>query len=308
MKLFKNIYIAIFLLGMLGTQTVSAQQDSQYTQYMYNTVSINPAYAGNRGMLTMFGLYRNQWAGLEGAPETLNFSINTPSGIERVGIGLGFTSDRIGPSSENIIAADFSYTLPLDAKGTKLSFGLKGGISTLEVDPSKLVIRNPNDPNLVYRSMVSPVVGVGFYLHRERWYIGLSTPNLLKTEHYDDIAVSTATESMHMYLTGGYVFDLNSNLKFKPAALVKAVSGAPLSVDLSANFLFNENFTLGAAYRFDAAVSLLAGFQVSDQIMIGYTYDYTTTELGNYNSGSHEIFLRFELATRVRNKVNPRFF
>lgn len=308
MKVLKNIYIAIFLLVILGIQTVSAQQDSQYTQYMYNTVSVNPAYAGNRGMLTMFGLYRNQWVGLEGAPETLNFSINTPSGIERVGIGLGFTSDRIGPSSENIITADFSYTLPLDDHGTKLSFGLKGGINTLVIDPNKLEIRDPNDPNLVYRNLVSPVAGIGFYLHTENWYIGLSTPNLLKTKHYDDIAVSTATESMHVYLIGGYVFNLNSNLKFKPAAMVKSVAGAPLSVDISANFLFNENFTLGAAYRFDAAVSLLAGFQVSDQIMIGYTYDYTTTELGNYNSGSHEIFLRFELATRVRNKVNPRFF
>lgn len=308
MVLMKKIYSAIFVLGVMGMQSVSAQQDAQYTQYMYNTVSINPGYAGSRGMLSVLGLYRNQWVGLEGAPETLNFFLNSPVWIDRVGIGLGFISDRIGPSSENIITADFSYTLPLDQKGTKLSFGIKGGISTLDVDVNKLKIYDPNDVNLVSGSFVSPVVGIGLYLHTEKWYVGLSTPNMLETKYYDDIAVSTATEKTHLYLIGGYVFDLNANLKFKPAVLAKAVSGAPVAIDLSANFLFSEKLTLGAAYRLDAAVSAMAGFQISDQLMVGYAYDYDTTDLGNYNSGSHEIFLRFELATRVRGKVNPRFF
>lgn len=308
MKLLKKIYMAVFVTGALATQNVSAQQDSQYTQYMYNTTSINPGYAGSRGSLSILGLYRNQWVGLDGAPETLNFSLNTPVGIDRVGVGLGFTSDRIGPSSENSITADFSYSLPLDNDGTKLSFGIKAGISTLDIDVNKLTIYNPNDVNLVSRSFVSPVVGVGLYLHTEKWYMGLSTPNMLETEHYDDIAVSTATEKMHLYLIGGYVFDVNPDLKLKPAVLVKAVSGAPLAIDVSANFLFYEKLTLGAAYRWNAAVSALAGFQISDQLMVGYAYDFDTTELGNYNSGSHEIFLRFELGTRVQNKVNPRFF
>lgn len=308
MKLLKKIYSVAFILVTAGIHTANAQQDSQYTQYMYNTVSINPGYAGSRGSLSMLGLYRNQWVGLDGAPETLNFSLNTPIGIERVGVGLGFTSDRIGPSTENTIAADFSYTLPLDEKGTKLSFGIKAGISTLDIDVNKLHIYNPNDVNLVNRSFVSPLVGIGLYLHTEKWYVGLSTPNMLETEHYDDIAVSTATEKMHLYLIGGYVFDLNSNLKFKPAVLAKAVSGAPLAIDLSANFLFYEKLTLGAAYRLDAAVSAMAGFQISNQLMVGYAYDYGITELSNYHDGSHEIFLRFELGTRVRNKVNPRFF
>jgi len=308
MILLKKIYGAVFAMGVMAMQSVSGQQDSQYTQYMYNTVSINPGYAGSRGMLSVLGLYRNQWVGLEGAPETLNFSLNTPLGIDRVGMGLGFIGDRIGPSSENIIAADFSYTLPLGEKGTKLSFGIKGGISTLNIDINKLEIYDPNDVNLVSGSFVSPVVGIGVYLHTEKWYVGLSAPNVLETKHYDDIAVSTATEKTHLYLIGGYVFDLNPNLKFKPAVLAKAVFGAPLAIDLSANFLFFEKLTLGAAYRLDAAVSAMAGFQISDQLMVGYAYDYDTTDLGNYNSGSHEIFLRFELTTRVRGKVNPRFF
>lgn len=284
-----------------------AQQDSQFTQYMYNTVSVNPAYAGTRGSLSMLGIYRNQWVGLDGAPETLNFSINSPIGVQGVGVGLGFTSDKIGPSTESIITADFSYTIPI-SEGTKLSFGVKGGLSLLDLDPNKLLIYNPNDYDLSQKSYSSPIVGAGLYLHSDTWYMGLSSPNLLETEHYDDVQVSTATEKTHVYLIGGYVFTLNPNLKLKPAVLAKGVVGAPLAIDVSANALLYDKVTFGLAYRLDAAVSGMAGFQVNNNIMIGYAYDYDTTELGNYNSGSHEIFLRFELGTKLRAKVNPRFF
>lgn len=300
------------MVSLLFANAVFSQQDSQYTQYMYNTVSINPAYAGNRGMLSFNGIYRNQWVGLEGAPESLAFSGNTPIGRisgNGVGLGLSFFSDKIGPSTESNIAADFSYTIPLD-EHIDLSFGIKGGLNLLDVDFSKLNPHNPTDSDLKsIDNRVSPIVGAGFYLHsRDRWYLGLSSPNLLVTEHYDDYTASTASEKTHIYLIGGYVFDLNRNLKFKPAFLTKAVVGAPIAWDVSANFLFHEKFTLGAAYRLDAAVSALAAFQVSDRIMIGYAYDYDTTDLGNYNSGSHEIFLRFELTTNTGRTVNPRFF
>lgn len=286
---------------------VQAQQDSQFTQYMYNTVNVNPAYAGTRGSLSMLGLYRNQWVGLDGAPETLNFSANSPIGVQGVGVGLGFTSDKIGPSSESIITADFSYTISL-SESAKLSFGVKGGVSLLDLDPNKLLIYNPNDYDLTQKSYSSPIVGAGLYVHSDTWYVGLSSPNLLETEHYDDVQVSTATEKTHVYLIGGYVFTLNPNLKLKPAVLAKGVVGAPLAVDVSANALIYDKVSFGLAYRLDAAVSGMAGFQVNDNIMIGYAYDYDTTDLGNYNSGSHEIFLRFELGTKLRAKVNPRFF
>lgn len=307
----KHLKKTLFLLGLcsaLFVQDLQAQQDSQYSQYMYNTVTINPGYAGSRGMLSMFGMYRNQWVGLDGAPETLNFSLNSPIGLRRVGVGLNFISDRIGPSSEDILTADFSYSIPVFNPQTKLSFGLKAGINMFNLDVNKLNAENPNDVTLTNRNLTSPVVGIGFYLHSKKWYFGLSTPNMLETEHYDEIAVSTATEKLHLYAMGGYVFDLNSDLKLKPAFLVKAVSGAPLAVDISANLQLYERLSLGASYRWDAAVGALAGFNVSDNIMIGYAYDYETTELQKYNSGSHEIFLRFELGTRVRSKVNPRFF
>ncbi len=298
----------LLLLFLSGTTT--AQQDSQYTQYMYNTQTINPAYAGNRGLLTINGLYRAQWVGLDGAPETLNLSMNTPLSGWGLGGGLMFVSDRIGPSTESTIAADFSYTIQLSER-TRLSFGIKGGVNILNVDFTQLNTFNPSDPVFMdnINGQVSPIIGTGLYLHdSDRWYLGVSSPNLIRTDHYDDVAVSTASERAHFYAIGGYVFDLGSTTQFKPAVLAKMVSGAPLALDISANFLFHEKFTLGAAYRLDAAVSGLAGFQISDQLMIGYAYDYDTTELGNYNSGSHEIFLRFDLFTRVRNTVNPRFF
>ncbi len=189
----KLVVFILFACAVSAIEPLQAQQDSQYTQYMYNTSSINPAYAGSRGSLSMVGVYRNQWAGLDGAPETLNFSINSPIGVRGVGLGLGFTSDKLGPSSENLITADFSYSLQM-ARDITLSFGIKGGLSQLSVDPNKLNIYNPNDYDLRLDNSSSPVIGAGLYLHSDRWYLGLSTPNLLETEHYDEVKVSTATE------------------------------------------------------------------------------------------------------------------
>lgn len=309
MTIKKSKFLVLILFGSLlfMVPSAQAQQDSQYTQYMYNTISVNPAYAGSRGSLNVLGIYRNQWVGLDGAPKTLNFSAHSPIGVRGVGLGLGFTSDDIGPSSESTITADFSYTINL-ARDLKMSFGLKGGLSIWDLDPNKLNIYDPNDYNLRQQSETSPVFGAGFYLHTEKWYVGVSTPNVLETQYYDDVQVSTAAEKTHLYFIGGYVFTINPNLKLKPAVLAKAVSGAPLALDFSANALLYDKVTFGVAYRLDAAVSAMAGFQISDQIMLGYSYDYDTTELRNYNSGSHEIFLRFEVGTRLRSKVNPRFF
>lgn len=305
--IFKKIKFLLVGILLFAASSGFSQQDSQFTQYMYNTGTINPAYAGSRGILSINGIYRSQWVGMEGAPETLTFSLNSPVGLKGVGLGANFYSDKIGPSVESNLTADFSYTIRVSPL-TKLSFGLKGGINILDIDVNKLDIYNPNDVNLLSTNVKSPVVGVGLYLHRDRWYLGLSSPNILETEHYDEIAVSTATEKAHLYIIGGYVFDLHEDIKFKPALLTKMVSGAPLSVDFSANFMYQEKFILGMAYRYDVTLSGLAGFQINDNLMLGYAYDYDTTELGNYHSGSHEIFLRFELGTRARSSMNPRFF
>ncbi len=300
----------LFLLAIGLPFLCQGQQDSEYTQYMYNTVTVNPAYAGNRGVLSFNSLYRSQWAGLNGAPKSLTFSVNSPVGERGVGLGLSVIHDEIGPSTESNMTLDFSYTVPLSRR-TELSFGLKGGMNLLNVDFGKLDIRDRGELEFSQNveNRFSPNLGMGAFLHfDDRWYVGLSSPNILSTDHYDDAVASTASERAHIYLITGYVFDINRGLKFKPAILTKAVKGAPLALDVSATFLFNDRFTLGLSYRLDASISALAGFQISDRFMLGYAYDYDTTELGNYNSGSHDLFLRFEFTKRTRNSINPRFF
>lgn len=302
----KILFFGLILFSLAGY----AQQDSQFTQYMYNTVNINPAYAGQRGVLSVFGLHRTQWVGLDGAPTTNAFSVHSPINESNVGLGLSFVNDRIGPSDENSISVDFAYTVQA-SENYKLSFGLKATANLLNVDYTKLNIYNSNDPRFQNNidNKFSPNFGAGVYLHSENTYVGLSVPNFLETKHYKDNGnYAAAKERMHYYLIAGHVFELNPNLKFKPSLLTKMVQGAPLQVDVSANFLINEKFTLGAAYRWDAALSAMAGFQITDGLFLGYAYDAETTKLANYNSGSHEIFLRFELFSNYDKIITPRFF
>ena len=285
----------------------NAQQDAQYTQYMYNTINVNPAYAGSRDVLSVFGLHRTQWVGLDGAPVTNVLSINAPIENSRLGVGLTFVNDRIGPTNENTISADVSYTVPT-SEDFKLSFGVKGTANFFNLDVNKLLARNPSD--LTYRSVsnFSPNFGAGLYLHSNKTYFGVSIPSILQTIRYADNSVSVNKEKMNLYVIGGHVFDLNSDIKLKPSFLLKAVQGAPLQADLSANFMFVDKFVLGAAYRWSAAVSLMAGFQANESLYIGYGYDFETTRLVNYNSGSHEIFLRYEFFKNQKRIVSPRFF
>ena len=300
--------ILIFAL-MLTCYSGFAQQDSQFTQYMYNTININPAYAGSRGVMSIFGLHRTQWVGLDGAPTTNVFSINTPINNSNLGIGLSFINDKIGPTNNNTISGDISYTIPM-SEDYKLSFGIKASGNIFNLDVSRLNPADPTpDPNLQnYNSKFSPNFGAGLYLHSNKLYLGLSVPNFLQDTKYNDNSVSVFQERMNFYAIGGYVFDLSPSIKFKPAFITKVVTGSPLQVDASANFLFFDKLMLGGAYRWDAAVSALAGFQITDGLFIGYSYDMETTKLRRYNSGSHEIFLRFELFNKVSKMVSPRFF
>lgn len=303
-------YKLVLLVALLWSISGSAQQDSQYTQYMYNTANMNPAYAGSRGVLSIFGLHRTQWVGLDGAPTTNSFALHSPIGISKVGLGLSFINERIGPSDENSISADFSYTIRA-SETFKLAFGLKATANLLNIDYTKLDIYDPNDPRFQrnIEDSFTPNIGAGAYLYSENTYVGLSIPNFLETKHYqDDGNYSVAKERMHFYLMGGHVFELSPALKFKPSVLAKIVEGAPLQADISANFLFSEKLTLGAAYRWDAAVSVMAGFQISEGLFVGYAYDAETTRLATYNSGSHEIFLRFELFKSYDGTASPRFF
>lgn len=306
-KTIKAFILASF--GLLSFSQVLAQQDPQYTQYMYNPATINPAYAGSVDHLQFFGLYRTQWVGLEGAPKTAYLSGTTPLTDNGLGMGFHFKNDHLGVMDENSLSIDLAYTVDLNYQ-YKLAFGLKGTGSLLDVNYDKLHIYDGSDPvaedNI--KNKFSGNVGAGVYLYSDKAYVGLSVPMILSSNVYNDNDYRVMKEKTHFYLMGGYVFELNPQLQFKPAALVKVMTGAPLQVDVTANFLFYEKFTLGAAYRWDASVSGLAGFQVSDGLFIGYTYDADTSKLAKYHSGSHEIFMKFELFNNTKKKVAPRFF
>lgn len=300
----KILLFALMLTGVAGF----AQQDAQYTHYMYNTINVNPAYAGSRGVMSIFGLHRTQWVGLDGAPVTNAVSVNSPISDTNLGVGLSFVNDRIGPTSENNISVDVSYTIPM-SEDYKLSFGVKGTAQLFNLDRSKLNPEVEADPTLNdFNNYFSPNVGAGVYFHSEKLYLGASVPNFFETKRYDDNTFAVNKERMNFYFIGGYVFDLSPSIRFKPAFLTKVVEGAPLQLDVSGNFLLFEKLTLGAAWRWDAAVSAMASFQITEGLMIGYGYDMETTQLRRYNSGSHEVFLRFELFRRQDRIISPRFF
>lgn len=298
----------LFSFVLMFTAIVSfAQQDAQFTQYMYNTININPAYAGSRGALSIFALHRTQWVGLDGAPVTNAVSVNTPLNGSNLGLGVSVINDKIGPTTENTISADLSYTVPT-SEIFKLSFGIKATANFFNLDVNRL---NPvdDDPSLHdFNNKFTPNIGAGVYLHSDKAYIGFSVPNFIESKRYDDNEVAIFKEKINYYLIAGYVFDLNNSIKFKPAVLAKIVEGAPLQVDVSGNFMFNDKFVVGIAYRWSAAVSAMVGFQVSNGMYIGYGYDYETTNLNNYNSGSHEIFLRYEIFKNNGKIITPRFF
>ncbi len=285
-----------------------AQQLPQFTQYMYNTISINPAYAGSRETLSIVGLHRSQWVGLEGAPSTQTLSLHTPLRNEKVGLGFSFINDELGYENFSYLYADFSYNINT-SENTKLYFGIKGGFTSYSLD-AEYRASQANDPAIFgIEDRWSPNVGAGVYWTSDKWYLGLSAPRILNTDTNRQDGFE-ALERVSYYFTGGYVFDLSENVKLKPAALLKATNGAPLSFDLTANFLFNEKFWLGAGYRFDERAGEFAGladFQVSKQLRIGYSYGYPISDLRPYTSGTHEVLLMFEIFKSKRIK-SPRYF
>ena len=308
----KKITIFLVFGFLMFINETKAQQDPQYTQYMYNMNVVNPAYAGSRGTLSLGLLGRTQWTSVDGAPKSMTFDIHAPLG-KKVGVGISVIADEIGPAKEQNVFADFSYTLETSDVG-RLAFGLKGGVTMLNVNLLDVVLpQTPNANDPVFDENINktmPNFGAGVYYYTEKWYAGFSVPNILKTEHLDKNVINAkAAEEVHYFLTGGYVFDLSSTLKFKPSLMFKGVTGAPLSVDVNANFLLYERFELGASYRIDDSVSALFNFGVTPDFRIGYAYDYTISDFSNsHTGGSHEIILLYDIDFSKKNLKSPRFF
>lgn len=313
----KNIKYLILLSTFFMCLISSAQQNPQYTQYMYNMSVLNPAYAtDNADAINLGGLYRAQWVGSVGGPTTGSFFAHSALG-KRVEGGLSIIHDQIGDVvKETNFYADFAYVLPVSEKH-KLSFGLKAGATFFSTNFNGFVYSDPL-PDQAFANNLSrtfPNVGVGTYYFGENYYVGFSAPNLLTSKHLEkqDGIVRTGSQEIHYFLTGGYVFTLNDHLKLKPAFMTKAVSGAPVSIDFTANVLINNIFEAGVGYRLGDSMSGLVNFKVTPTLRVGYAYDYTLSNLGRFNSGSHEIMLLFDLSKSGNKNTNgydksPRFF
>lgn len=316
----KIIKYLLVLLVIFLTSKMHAQQDPQFTHYMYNMSVINPAYAtDNADVINLGGLYRAQWVGIKGAPTTQSFFAHKPLS-KRVEVGLSVVHDEIGDVvKENNIYADFAYVIPLN-ESVKFSLGLKAGVTLFDTNFNGFVLTDPV-PDPAFQNNISqtfPNVGAGMYLFGSNYYWGLSAPNLMTSRHIETINghPGSGVESVHFFMTGGYVFTFNGNdnLKLKPAFMAKGVEGAPLSLDVTANILINNKFELGAGYRIGDSVSGLASFYISPSLRIGYSYDYTLTNLDAFNSGSHEVFLLFDLDLNKLSSngkgydKSPRFF
>ena len=296
--------IIVFLLSC--NLNIIAQQEAQYTQYMYNTSIINPAYTGSEEVFKISLLHRSQWLNVPGAPITQTINIE---GIltENLGVSLNVSKDAIGPSEDFIIDANIAYHIRLNAYG-KLALGLKAGMSKFSLDLTKGNL-NPNQ-TLVTSNNINKTfsrIGAGLYYYTDRTYLGISVPNLLETKYENLVLNINYNFKNHYYIIAGTIVDIGPNTWFKPALLAKVASGAPISLDLSANFLRNEKFILGAAYRLDAAISGLLGFYVSKNLFLGYAYDYTTNFKNEYTGGTHEICIRINFSRSSIYK-SPRFF
>jgi type IX secretion system PorP/SprF family membrane protein len=307
----KKITIFLVLGLLLLFNDITAQQDPQYTQYMYNMNVVNPAYAGSRGTLSLGLLARTQWTNVTGGPKTVTFSGDAPIG-RRVGIGLSVISDKIGPVQEQNLYVDVSYTINTSDEG-RLAFGLKGGVTLQDIDLLSITLpQDPNDPlfednvNEVY-----PNFGAGIYYYTDKFYVGLSVPNILKSTHFERSGgiITEASEEMHAFLTAGYVFGLSPTLKFKPSLMFKGVLGAPVSIDINANFLLYNRLELGVSYRVEDSLSALINFAVTPDFRIGFAYDHTISEFSNINpGGTYEAILLYDIDFSKKNLKSPRFF
>lgn len=308
----------ILSAAILFTVVVSGQQDPQYTQYMYNQNVYNPAYAGTSGALSIGLLGRTQWVGIEGAPDTQSLFVTSDLGQERgLGLGLSVIHDEIGPIEESNLYLDVAYAFQV-GDNTDLSFGIKGGYTFLNnlfytrthEDVGYLVDENDILYSLDYKTNY-PNIGAGVYLHSNRFYAGVSVPQFLQHFQYDYNSTefnSDISDKIHIFGTMGYVFDLSESVKLKPSMMMKFVKGSPVSFDLNSSIFLNDKFEFGLSWREGDSIDAIIGVQATDALRVGYAYDYTLTPLGNYNSGSHELMLLFDLNFSKKHIKSPRYF
>lgn len=303
MKKLNSVFVVIVLLIC---NSVSAQQDPHFTQYFDNVLHVNPAYAGSNDMLSVVGIHREQWVGFDGRPRSTTFSIHSPL-FKDLGGGLTMVSDQVGPLNQTMLYGDLSYTLDFKNTQGKLSFGVKGGMNIINVNSANLFTLDASDPELVngVRNRILPNFGTGLYYHTPKWFVGVSSPKLLEAS-YD--GVSTTLEQRHYFMMAGGILKLNPSWKFRPTTNLKITQGAPLSVDLSATFIYVDKWWLGVMHRWQDSFGAFVQFQLTEQFKAGLAYDYTATELTNYNSGTFEVLLNYDLRFKDNGIRSPRYF
>ena len=313
MKTLKNIIFALVLAS--GSLTTYAQQAPMYTHYMYNTLVVNPAYAGSRDALTVTALDRMQWVGFDGAPSTQTLTVHAPLRNEHIGLGLSVMQDKIGPISNTSVAADFAYIMKLTQK-SKLSLGLSAGLNLMQANLNTLQLDQQNDAVFLnnINSHVTPNFGFGAYYSRERFYAGISVPNLMQNT-YSQVTEGNgntliAKEQRSYFFIAGTIIKLTDNLAFKPTTLVKVTGAAPSQIDLTASFVIMKKLYVGAMFRSGDAVGGLIGLDITDLLHVGYAYDWSYgLTSSRYNSGTHEIILRYDFLLLDKKQIhNPRYF
>lgn len=296
---------------------MTAQQDAMFTHYAFNTLAVNPGYAGSRDALTITALHRSQWVGFEGAPVTQTLTLHTPAFNERIGLGLSFQNDRIGPINTTSIYGDFAYKIPINKKG-KLAFGLKAGVNLMQGGLSTVAL-DDGLPDTAFEEDIEsdflPNFGFGIYYSTTKWYMGLSVPKLLANDFKANTTTGSVTggsEQRHFFFVAGTVFNLNESgsVKLKPTTFVKVTEAAPVELDLTGMLIFNDKLEIGAMFRTGDALGLLLGYNISDQMRLGYSFDWSyTNETFKYNNGSHEVMLRYDLIYKDKGRIrSPRYF
>lgn len=306
----KYIYLLVLIFLIAFVKESKAQQDAMYTQYMFNSLAINPAYAGSRNVISSTLLYRNQWIGIDGAPKTTTFTIDAPISDNKIGLGLQIFNDKLGITNTTGAVISSAYRIRMD-KAT-LSFGLQGGISNFRSNFSTVSYTETGGIDPAFTENINAMqfnFGTGVYYNSDKFFVGISVPTLVPNRISKNTNTNNPSrQEMHLFVTSGYVFDLNEDFKFKPSFLVKAVKGAPVEGDLNATIWIKEFFGIGVQYRTNADVSGLLEIQVNQQLRFGYAYDHSVTKLRNFNSGSHEVMLRYEFGFEKDKVVSPRFF
>lgn len=303
----------VFILP-LGQGFLFAQQEAMFTHYMYNTLAVNPGYAGTRDALTVTALHRSQWVNFPGAPVTQTLTMHSPVYNENIGVGLSILNDKIGPSHTTGVFADFAYHLQIDEQ-SKLSLGLKAGANIYTANLLQLQTVQQND--LAFSSDVQskflPNFGFGAYYYRQRFYAGLSIPKLIENNFQNNQNFGSTNlfwERRHYFIIAGTMIDLTPDWKINPSAFFKITKGAPVEADLSTQLIYNQRIIFGAMFRTGDAIGFLAGYNLSEQLHAGYSYDWSfTNRTGRYNGGSHEVILRYDFIYKNEAKIkSPRYF